>query len=273
MSRAHTARRKAKRQQARAAAEDASHRRSLRPRRVVTALPVLAIVAILAVTAILSFGAGGGNSSKQVQREVSALLAGIPQDGATLGSPKAPLTVWVFGDVECPTVRSFVELYLPSIIDEWVRPGLVKINYRSLQTDTQSEEIFFDQEIAALAAGRQDRMWHFFLTFVREQRDAQSEYVNNEFLSGIASQIPDLKRAQWNRDRGDARLAKRVALGMRRAHVEGLISTPALLLGGRSPTKREVELSLRRHIESLRAEEWGDLPTLGNPQGQWKLGQ
>lgn len=281
MSRAHNARQKARRQQARAAAEAVRHRRRPWSRRLSTVLPGLAIAATLAVAAILGLGTGSGQSPKQVRQEVAALLAGIPQRGTTLGSANAPLTLWIFGDVECPTVKSFVERYLPAIIGEWVRTGSVKLEYRSLQTDTQSEATFFRQEIAALAAGRQGRMWHFLLTFVREQGDAQTEYASNDFLSDIASQVPGLRRAQWNRDREDARLSKRVALGVHRAHTQGLRSTPSFLIGFtggdddrrasdgvHSTLRRKVELALRRDIESLSEEEWGDSPTLR----KWELG-
>jgi Thioredoxin len=208
VSRAHNARRKAKRQQARGVAASAP-RRHVRPsRRLGVILPLLAIAAALAATAVLGFGADKATSREEVDREVSELLAGIPQEGTTLGEPKAPITLRVFADLECPTVRRFVVSRLPSIIDTWVRKGVIKLEYRSLETDTANERTFYTQEVAALAAGRQDRMWNFVLTAVHEQQFKRidlgqqglsqvtgiqhSDYVDEEFLTDIASRVSGL---------------------------------------------------------------------------------
>lgn len=275
MSRAYNARRKA-RQQERAAAERArSERPRLNRQRIATLVPVLLVVAILAVVGVLGFGASSGISKKQVRQEVTELLTGIPQEGPMLGSPKAPITVWIYGDLECPTVRLFVENYLPSFIESWVRTGAVRVAYRSLQTDTANEPVFFKQEIAALAAGRQDRMWNFLLTFARQQGEVRTDYATDEFFTGVASQVPDLSLPRWHRDRGDALLSKQVALGVHSAHAQGLDSTPSFLVGysnseGNRPDdpvdwaamKREVESTLQGNVTGLQEETRDDFPVL-----------
>jgi protein-disulfide isomerase len=240
-------------------------------------LPVLAIAVILATIGVLGFGSNSGAvDKKEIQQRVSKVLAGIPQQGATLGSPEAPVTVWVLADLECPTVRLFAESYLPSILDTWVRTGDVKLIYRSLETDTYNEEIFYRQEIAALAAGRQNKMWNFVLTFVHQQGEKFTGYATDEFLTDIASQVPGLAKARWNRDREDSSLSKRVALDLRTASKMEMTSTPSFLVGlsggeGKrdvdqaesAPLRREVELSLRKHIEALSEEAFKDAPTVG----------
>lgn len=272
MSRGYDARRKARRQQARAPAEPQHQERRTGQRRLVEFIPVLLIVAIFAVVGILAFGTGSGVSKKQVKQEVAGLLDGIPQRGAVLGSPSAPVTVWVYADLECPTVKLFVENYLPPIVETWVRNGDLRLDYRSLKTDTLDEEVFFKQETAALAAGRQDRMWDYLLTFVRQQGEVRTDYATNEFLGEIASQIPGLELAKWNSDRYDALLSKQVALGVHSGLTNGLRSTPSLRIGfteGQayrrvdSPSiKKEIETSLRSDLESLQRESDRDFPTL-----------
>jgi len=272
MSRGYDARRKRKRQEARAAAESQRQPRRAWPGRWVAFLPALIIVAILATVGALGLGASNGVSKEQVEKEINALLDGIPQDGSVLGSPKAPITLIVYGDLECPTVRLWVENYLPSFIDKWVRTGAVNLDYRSLETDTTDEEVFFKQEVAALAAGRQDKMWNFLLTFVREQGEPQSNYVTEAFIGAVASQVPDLNPAKWSSDRADARLTKRVALGVFSGHSQGLQSTPSFLLsftegevdrrGERSALRQELETSLRGELASLLTEASEDFPTL-----------
>ena len=240
-------------------------------------LPVLAIAVILATVGVLGFGGSSGAvDKKEIQQRVSKLLAGIPQQGATLGSPEAPVTVWVMADLECPTVRLFAESYLPSILDTWVRTGDVKLIYRSLQTDTYNEKIFYRQEIAALAAGRQDKMWNFVLAFVHQQGEKFTEYASDEFLTDIASQVPGLARARWQHDREDALLSKRVALDLYAANKMELSSTPSFLVGvssgeenpemdqaGSASLRKEVEISLGKNIEALGEEAFKDTPTVG----------
>jgi protein-disulfide isomerase len=236
-------------------------------------IPVLAIVVILATVGILGFGGSSGAVDKEeIQQRVSKLLAGIPQQGPVLGSPEAPVTVWVLADLECPTVRLFAESYLPSILDTWVRTGDVKLVYRSLETDTVNEQTFYRQEIAASAAGRQDKMWNFVLTFVNQQGEKFTEYAIDEFLADIASQIPGLTSARWHRDREDASLSKRVARDLYAANKMEMSSTPSFLIGvsgggGKraesASLKTEVEISLGKYIEALSKEAFKDTPTVG----------
>lgn len=272
MSRAYDARRKAKRR-AEAAAEGARSKRETPAwRRWPALVPVVVIAAILAVVGVVGFGFSAVTGKRQVAQEVSELLEGIPQDGAVLGSPKAPLTVWVYGDLECPTVKLFVEYSLSAIVDNWVRTGDVKLHYRSLQTDTLDEAVFFEQEVAALAAGRQDRMWNYLLTSVREQGEPRGDYVTEGFLADIASQVSGLRLAQWDRDREDARLSMQVALGAHSGRTNGLSATPSFLIGftegdvdrraDRASIRKELGAALGDHVEFLRKEANGDFPTI-----------
>lgn len=274
MSRGYDARRKARRQEARAAAK-LPRRRPSPSRRLVAVLPVLAIAAIFAATAVLGFGASEGTSRKQVKKEVTSLLAGIPQDGITLGSSRAPLTLEVFGDLECPTVRLFVENYLSSVINTWVRAGTLNLTYHSLKTDTDDERTFFRQEAAALAAGRQDKMWNFVLTFVREQGQAHTGYVTSQFLASIAAQVPSLKRAQWHDELEDSLLFKKVALSVHAAHVRKLDFTPSFLirlngdeadesvLDHPASARHEFFTSFKTIVETLDEEALEDAPQVG----------
>lgn len=230
MSRSYKARQKVRRQQARAAAKPVRRRDPSRSWHLVILGPVLAIAAILAVVAVVGFGASNDASQKRVDQKVTELLAGIPQHGPTLGSPKAPISIQIFADLECPTVKRFVVAYLPSIVRKWVRDGDVKLEYRSLETDTFDEHMFFQQEVAALAAGRQNKMWNFALTFFHEQKEASSRYATDQFLTDIASQVPGLKQAQWRQEREGALLSDRIVLDGQSAAARGFRFTPSFVI-------------------------------------------
>ena len=165
------------------------------------------------------------------QQETGALLADIPQSANALGSAAAPVTLQYFGDLQCPFCRDFTLEVLPSIIERWVRAEDLRIEYHALETATREPEVFVAQQVAALAAGKQDRAWHFIETFYREQGEEGSGYVTDRFLEGIASEVPGLNLSQWNRDRSDPQLAGEIAADAREAESAGLNGTPSFLIG------------------------------------------
>ena len=197
---------------------------------------VAAIVIVGVLLALMSNGSSTGipKSGAQVKATVAAvtaLLEGIPQSGSTLGNPNAPVTLQYFGDLQCPTCRAFTLGALPALIRTYVRAGKLKIEYRSLQTATGDSETFKKQQVAALAAGRQSRMWSFLELFYREQGEEGTGYVTDRYLHELAGQVPGLDVAGWTASRSDPELASIVAADARAARSAGLTSTPSFLLG------------------------------------------
>jgi protein-disulfide isomerase len=143
--------------------------------------------------------------------EVTSLLRGIPEEHETLGNPHAPLTLQMFGDLECPACRYTSYFTLPTIIKNFVRPGKLKIEYHSFQSATIEPSIFQEQQVAALAAGQQDKMWYFVELFYHEQGREYTNYVNESYLDGLAKQVPGLNLAEWMAARQDSQLAEQVA--------------------------------------------------------------
>ena len=163
--------------------------------------------------------------------EINALLADIPQSANALGEPVAPVSLEYFGDLECPFCRDFSLEVLPSIIQRWVRTGKLRIEYRALQTATHEPDVFVAQHVAALAAGKQGKAWHFVETFYAEQGEEGSGYVTEAYLEGIASQIPHLDLPRWATDRKDPELVREIARDAEAAGNAGLTGTPTFLLG------------------------------------------
>jgi protein-disulfide isomerase len=199
---------------------------------------------VIAVLVVAAIGVGALESSRhdgrlglalalkaRADREVGSLLGGIPQQGNALGRPTAPVTLQVFGDLECLTVKNWVITLLPAIIQQFVRPGLVQIQYRSFKTDTHNLEVFLNQQSAALAAGAQKKMWNFIETFYYEQGKEYTPYATEGYLDGIAGQVPGLSRARWHRDRENAGLAERVVADDQSIRALGFHDTPAFMIG------------------------------------------
>jgi protein-disulfide isomerase len=246
--------RKQRREQARAQRkelEQAEAARAVRRRRL-SQLGVVAAVVIVAIVVVLIATSGGKSSgpvktgTKQANENVAAvnsLIGGIPESGNTLGNPTAPVTLQYFGDLECPICKSFTLGALPSVIQQWVRSGKLKIEFRSLETATREPEVFRTQQVAALAAGKQKLMWPFLELFYREQGEEGSGYVTEQYLQNLAQQVPGLNLSQWSAARSEPALASEVTTDAQVASSAGFTGTPAFLIGKTGGASQKFEPS------------------------------
>jgi len=244
--------RKQRREQARAQRKDLEQAEAASAVRR-TRLTQLGIVAGIVVAIIIAVVIATGGSSKKgipkpsetgkVAAEVTALVGGIPQSANTLGDPKAPVTLQYFGDLECPVCKEFTLGALPSLIQNYVRSGKLKIEYRSLETATREPETFKSQQVAALAAGKQQRMWNFIETFYHEQGEEDSGYVTENYIKGLAQQVPGLDLASWSAARNDPELANIVTSDAQAANAAGFNGTPSFLIGKTGGASQKLEYS------------------------------
>ncbi|HEX3519563.1 MAG TPA: thioredoxin domain-containing protein [Solirubrobacteraceae bacterium] len=234
--------RKQRREQARAgrrAMEEAEAAAAARRKRLSQLGTVVAAVVVVVVVILVATGGGSktkapvahSSAANKEAKAVEGLLAGIPQSGNVLGSPTAPVTLQYFGDLECPICKEFTLGALPTVIQKWVRTNKLKIEYRSLETATREPETFKTQQVAALAAGKQSKMWDFVEIFYHEQGEEDTGYVNEKYLQGLAEQVPALNLATWTSDRSESSLLKQVETDGQAANNAGFTGTPSFLLG------------------------------------------
>jgi protein-disulfide isomerase len=243
--------RKERREQARAqrkALEEAEAASAVRRTRL-TQLAIVVTLAVMIVVGILIATGGGSKSvpkptspqASQTATEVTSLLAGIPQNGAVLGNPNAPVTLVYYGDLECPICKEFTVGALRPLIQSYVREGKLKIEYRSLETATREPETFKLQQVAALAAGKQNKMWHYIELFYNEQGEENTGYVTESYLQGLAQQVPGLSLARWTSDRSSAALTNQVTGDAQSASNAGFTGTPSFQVGKTGGTPQKLE--------------------------------
>ena len=212
----------------------------------------MAIVVILIATG--SSKKTGPPKTRSVKNQdvalVNATVGGIPQKGNVLGNPNAPVTLVYYGDLECPICKEFTLEALPSIVQKQVRTGKLKIEYRSLETATREPEVFRTQQVAALAAGKQNKMWNFLETFYHEQGEEDTGYVTESYLQGLAQQVPGLNLTTWTADRSEPALANQVAADAQAANSLGFTGTPSFQLGKSGKGRHEVRTG---HVQRSRA--------------------
>jgi protein-disulfide isomerase len=244
--------RKQRREQAREqrkAMEEASAAQSDQRKRLIQLGGVAGVVVVIIAIILVATGSGGSKgapapksaAANTAASEVTALLQGIPQSGITLGNPSAPVTIQYFGDLECPFCKQFTLGALKPLITKYVRTGKVKIEYRSMQTATRERETFQTQQVAALAAGKQNQMWHYVELFYHEQGGEGTGYVTESYLQGLAAQIPGLNLSNWSSARNDPAYANQVIADAQAANQAGFTGTPSFLIGKTGGTLQKLE--------------------------------
>jgi protein-disulfide isomerase len=228
--------------QRRLAEEQARAERARRDRRL-RMLGGTVVIAIAVVVVAIAISSGGGSTNvvkpnspaaKKAQKTVNTLLTGIPQQGNTLGSPSAKVTVTEYGDLVCPVCKSFALGAENQLIANEVRQGKVKIVYKALETASgqANGSMFVPSQTAMLAAGNQKKAWNYIELFYHEQGDETSSYVTDNYLGGLAKQVPGLSFGQWSSDRQSSALSTQVNTDMASANAAGYNSTPTILVTG-----------------------------------------
>ncbi|MGZ4201160.1 MAG: DsbA family protein, partial [Thermoleophilaceae bacterium] len=113
-----------------------------------------------------------------------------------------------------------------------IRSGKVKMVFRNLQTATPDVSTFKTQSVAALAAGKQNKLWNYVELFYRNQGAEGSGYVTSDFLNNLAKSVPGLDFATWTKDRSDAALEAQVGADQSAAATLGFNSTPSFVVKG-----------------------------------------
>jgi protein-disulfide isomerase len=147
---------------------------------------VVGLGAALGVAAVVTasvVAAGSSRSSARITEPASS-FAGIPQHGTVLGSPRAPVTLVEFADLQCPYCGEFARVALPTLVRDYVRTGKVRIVFQGL------EFLGADSDAAlrsVLAAARQGRGWQMLDGLFRRQGLENSGWVTDPLLRTVRS--------------------------------------------------------------------------------------
>jgi len=209
------------------------------------------VAGLIAAIVSLSVGTGGPTVIKiSGGDEVQELLGGVRQDGPSLGSPDAPVTLGLFTDLQCSTCDSYQLDTVDPLIATYARGDQVRFefhNYSLGQADvTQSA-------YAATAAGEQDREWQFVELFFRNQDEAPGGTVTDEFLDDIGNSIPDFDLDAFHEAMGSEDVKARVDADQKLAAQYRLrVEAPSIIVDGPSgsqvlqdgPSTEQVEAAI-----------------------------
>jgi protein-disulfide isomerase len=148
------------------------------------------ILALVAASLLLRGGDDSDSASPPTGTTTtpspSSLLDGIPQTRAVLGNEDATVTLIQFEDIQCPVCKSYQEQGFPGIVEEYVRPGKVKLRFAGLAfigPDSEKGLLY------ALAAGEQGKLWQFVDGLYANQGEENSGWVTDELLEELAGEL------------------------------------------------------------------------------------
>jgi protein-disulfide isomerase len=184
------------------------------------------LLAAIVVVVLVVVSSGGSGTDAESTGDV-AIFDGIPQQGIALGDPKAPVTVVEFADPQCPFCRDYTSDELPGLIEDYVKPGDVRMEL-NLLTFIGPDSVTAAQ--AAYAASAQSRMWQFMDVFYARQEAENSGYVDEAFLDGVA-EAAGVDVEQMNSELSSQEVANQIADAKSAAADAGVSSTPSFQVG------------------------------------------
>jgi protein-disulfide isomerase len=171
--------------------------------------------------------------------DAQQIFGGVRQDGDRIGSPDAPVTIQWFDDLQCGNCRGQFLATVPTLVNDYVRPGDVRMEYRHYSFSSATEELGF---FGAEAAADQDYTWPYVYLFFRNQDEAKRVGVNRDFLTSLAGGIPELDVPQWrdyldSEGGSDGRIAARLARYESLGSQLRIRAQPAAIVNGPNGTR------------------------------------
>jgi protein-disulfide isomerase len=226
-----------------AAVAPAPTQRKASPRVLAGAAGALVLVAVAVVLAAVFAGGSskpGATGELPGAVDVQRLLDGIPQHGAVLGSPTAPVTLVEYVDLQCPYCRAFETDAMPGFIARYVRTGKVKVQARPLAFVGPDS---VGGRSAVLAAARQDKLFDLAQLLYANQGTENAGWLDGEMIRSAAASIPALDVPLLLDDAKTAAVGAEARKLDAQAVADNVTGTPTILVGRTEETLRPVPLT------------------------------
>ncbi len=182
-----------------------------------------AAVALIATALLLRDGDGPAPPSTTPAVD----LSGIAQDGVFLGSADTTVTLIEYADLQCPFCRAYSEDVFPTVVDEYIRPGRVRNEFRGLA-------FLGEDSVKALryvqAAGLQDRLWEMQEALFRNQGAENSGWVTDDLVRSLAEEIGGLDVDRMFADAESAEVTELIDRAAAQAQAAEVRGTPSFFI-------------------------------------------
>lgn len=236
--------------------------RQASPRALAIGGGILLVVVIAIVLGFVFAGGGSGNGqvvtasdlkglpatgsqswegSLQGASEANGLFKGIKQHGLTLGDPKAPVTMEMFIDVQCPVCDDYEINHLPAVVKQYIRNGKVQLHLKPWAFLGGPGSQSFSGRYGLIAAAQQNKGFEYAKVLYDNQGQEESGWLTGQEMALIAASVDGLDLAKWRADTNGAAAqatAKGVDALAKQKNVQG---TPTIFIG---PTGGKLQLAM-----------------------------
>ena len=199
------------------------------------------VLVVAAALASLLIGAGqlGADDARTTATpapRADSLFTGIEQRGVALGSPRAPVTLVEYADLQCPYCAQWSRETLPVLVRQYVATGKLRIVFQGLAFIGEDSDKALR---TVIAAGREEHLWDVLEGLYARQGVENSGWVTDELIGEIASGVPGLDHEQLLATRSESSIASDIDRAAAAATSAGVNSTPAFQIG---PTGGRLQL-------------------------------
>ena len=153
--------------------------------------------------------------------------------------------------MQCPFCREFAVNQLPGVVDRYVRPGRVRMEFQTLAflgPDSVKAAKLVE------AARRQNRMWNVVDDFFVAQGRENSGWVTDSLVNRIGASVPGFRLSRAKSEAGSSAVAAQLQAAQRLAGRYNIDSTPSFLVG-RGDSLRvvgadQVEAAIKQALKS-----------------------
>lgn len=171
------------------------------------------------------------NNTQPATRELSAeQIKKLPDDDPVKGEVNAPITVVEFSDFQCPYCQRFWKQTLPSIMENYVNTGKVRLVHRDFPLDFHPQAP--TAALASECADDQKKFWEMHdLLFTK-----QSEWVENpkveEVMNGFAKEL-GINTTEFSSCMKTKKHAEEINKDTLDGAILGVNGTPAFFINGK----------------------------------------
>jgi len=211
-------------------------------------IALVVVIAIVLAVVLGSGGSGGGGGVVSRQdikpyapvgsqtsqtaltgaAEANNLFKGIPQNGLVLGKPSAPVEMEMFIDVQCPICQNFETLYLPTIVNKYIKTGKVQLHLKPWAfLSAQS----FTGRYAVIAASYQNKAFEYAKVLYDNQGEEKTGWLTGPVMASMAASVTGLNMSQWQKDVNSSK-TKAIAAGVDKLATQQKVGgTPTIFVG------------------------------------------
>jgi protein-disulfide isomerase len=190
-------------------------------------IAVGAAVVLAAVLIGASFAFRGGDSGGNYTSESVARFTGIPQNGYFLGKPDSHVALIEYQDGQCPVCKAYSTDVLPTVVDDYVRPGKVRLELRPYPfIGSDSDKLA--RYVAA--ASLQNKAWQVSELFYENQGDENSGWVTDKLVDFVGKTVPGLDVERWKADADGPKVKKLLEQAAKQAEADQVNGTPTFFV-------------------------------------------